>query len=1047
MDMKKFISLILAAAMLFSMQINIFAQNNNTSTAVAETGDLSVAAEGAPEFYKYSSRSIYNTLTDEEKAIYEQLLNICELFVGNYDDVEVCPIEDLGGSYYVLKNRTDNLNQRDEYLNTMSCTSDEYSVIYHKFRKDNPQYYWLSYYALTIELKTAQTTEEKFLVLVDDNFVTGNARKTYDRILGENIASVINDANKESTTISKIKKVYDILASMATCTNRYTIYSLSIIYMFDGIDSTASCYEGYVKSFQLILCGLNIPNAYVEREHEKGGSLYRYAWNAAEIDGKYYFFDLTWDDGDTLTYDYFAQGLNDLDEKALAHNREHIMGTEKEPYQYLTFPLPATMSNSKYTDSVLSSEEEKQRLYNLFEYSCKNLYGKCDYDISEQYGGFYPILNSNNSGINYYSCSTNEFTSVYEEFVNNNPKYYWLMEHCPKNSNDKYFLISVKPEYASGATRRNIDNGINSVIGAVDTCADIYSQVKTVHDKICELASITTSSDDKSDGIFNVFDGDNTTLSTYEGYAKSFKLILDLLNIPNEYIKGSINGKSYAWNAVKIGDSYYLFDVAKNDGDTITYNYFAKGINDFDEYTASATDIHYTTQSLPNISTNEHKNMQEPTSTNVPKFYCYGSDYGYKDLAKRSSSEERQRVYNVIKECCENFAGNYDELIRHENVKMDDGTEPTLYFLKNDSGTDGGYKNSTSLTMDECIEVYNMFRNDNPQYYWLFGSIIFVPETQNFYIAVQPDYVVAEDRKAIDDTLSANIDGLVNSININESDYLQLKNIHDSLAAMTSYGYNSEGKPLDTIEAHSIVGMFDGDNKADCVCEAYAKSLQLILNAVGIPNVYVTGNAGEAHAWNIVQLGEKNYYLVDLTWDDSKDADGNDTISYKYFARGTSDFDEFNSGIAHTADTPDKPGRDFLYSLPEIVEKQHHNNYTYFPEHFRNWYINDWGVTYSNSLGEVVTEQTTKNLTERQPFALQSSITAKNADSIKEGDSLIAAIYDTNGLLIETKIFDLFNNEKISLVFQGYNGKVDKVMLTVWNMKNLSPIAEAVTIE
>lgn len=1040
MDMKKFISLILATAMLFSIQINIFAQNNNTGTVAVETGELSVAAEGAPEFYKYGSRSIYNTLTDEEKTVYDQLLKICELFVGNYDDVEVCPIEETGGSYYVLKNRTDNFNQRDEYLNTMSCTTDAYSTIYSKFRKDNPQYYWL--------YDKACTLGNDFLVVIDQFFKDKDMRKEYDQLLEGNIATVINDANqvndenRVNNTFLKLKRVYNRLAGMATYTSAKTSDSVSIKSIFDGNNDTACCHEGYTKSMQLILCGLKIPNTYVEALGVNNtGSLFYHSWNTAEIDGKYYFFDLAWDDGAVITYDYFSKGLNDLDENLYAHNKYHYFGLE----QYVTFPLPETISETKFANSVLSSEEEKQRLYNLFEYLCNGVYEKYEYNVSKQ-NDFYPILNSDGSAINYYYCTQIEFEDTYKEFVENNPKYYWLMESCPINVKNKLFYISVKTEYASGATRRNIDNGINSVIGAVDTCADIYSQVKTVHDKICELASITTSSDDKSDGIFNVFDGDNTTLSTYEGYAKSFKLILDLLNIPNEYIKGSINGKSYAWNAVKIGDSYYLFDVAKNDGDTITYNYFAKGINDFDEYTASATDIHYTTQSLPNISTNEHKNMQEPTSTNIPKFYCYGSDYGYKDLAKRSSSEERQRVYNVIKECCENFAGNYDELIRHENVKMDNGTEPTLYFLKNDSGTDGGYKNSTSLTMDECIEVYNMFRNDNPQYYWLFGSIIFVPETQNFYIAVQPDYVVAEDRKAIDDTLSANIDGLVNSININESDYLQLKNIHDSLAAMTSYGYNSEGKPLDTIEAHSIVGMFDGDNKADCVCEAYAKSLQLILNAVGIPNVYVTGNAGEAHAWNIVQLGEKNY-LVDLTWDDSKDADGNDTISYKYFARGTSDFDEFNSGIAHTADTPDKPGRDFLYSLPEIVEKQHHNNYTYFPEHFRNWYINDWGVTYSNSLGEVVTEQTTKNLTERQPFALQSSITAKNADSIKEGDSLIAAIYDTNGLLIETKIFDLFNNEKISLVFQGYNGKVDKVMLTVWNMKNLSPIAEAVTIE
>ena len=52
------------------------------------------------------------------------------------------------------------------------------------------------------------------------------------------------------------------------------------------------------------------------------------------------------------------------------------------------------------------------------------------------------------------------------------------------------------------------------------------------------------------------------------------------------------------------------------------------------------------------------------------------------------------------------------------------------------------------------------------------------------------------------------------------------------------------------------------------VCAGYARSLQYILNKLGIPCYYIYGTAnGEYHAWNIVQLGGE-WYNVDLTWCD-----------------------------------------------------------------------------------------------------------------------------------------------------------------------------------
>ena len=69
------------------------------------------------------------------------------------------------------------------------------------------------------------------------------------------------------------------------------------------------------------------------------------------------------------------------------------------------------------------------------------------------------------------------------------------------------------------------------------------------------------------------------------------------------------------------------------------------------------------------------------------------------------------------------------------------------------------------------------------------------------------------------------------------------------------------------------------------VCAGYARAYQLLLQAVGIPCLYVTGMADNGweiggHAWNIVKLDGKWYY-ADPTWDDSDNPEF--PLAYRYF--------------------------------------------------------------------------------------------------------------------------------------------------------------------
>lgn len=96
------------------------------------------------------------------------------------------------------------------------------------------------------------------------------------------------------------------------------------------------------------------------------------------------------------------------------------------------------------------------------------------------------------------------------------------------------------------------------------------------------------------------------------------------------------------------------------------------------------------------------------------------------------------------------------------------------------------------------------------------------------------------------------------------SDYDKELYLHDTLCALLAYEHADDDVGYNTYDA-LVLGR--------AVCEGYARSMQLLLNRVQIPNYLVTGigvdldGKTEGHMWNVVTIGGQNYYL-DATWDD-----------------------------------------------------------------------------------------------------------------------------------------------------------------------------------
>lgn len=107
----------------------------------------------------------------------------------------------------------------------------------------------------------------------------------------------------------------------------------------------------------------------------------------------------------------------------------------------------------------------------------------------------------------------------------------------------------------------------------------------------------------------------------------------------------------------------------------------------------------------------------------------------------------------------------------------------------------------------------------------------------------------------------------------NYTDYDKERIVHDTLIGKVKYDANA---PMNQSAYSALV-------YGRTVCAGYARALQYVLQQLDIPCYYVTGYAGENHAWNIVKLDD-GFYNVDSTWDDTN------PNTYDYFNCSDDDF-------------------------------------------------------------------------------------------------------------------------------------------------------------
>lgn len=248
----------------------------------------------------------------------------------------------------------------------------------------------------------------------------------------------------------------------------------------------------------------------------------------------------------------------------------------------------------------------------------------------------------------------------------------------------------------------------------------------------------------------------------------------------------------------------------------------------------------------------------------------YGGTYGYSLL----ETEQERDAYNRLKEACQIFNNSNDNA---EEITYTSGTKGYLAFRVS--------LGDLELEKERAGAVIVSLIYDNPQFFWTKGYSYSYRQSTNSVVeiclACSDDYSNGEERMILKEKIEGTIEDYLDKVVGLETDYEKELVLHDALAENLNYAYDSSGEPEQERWAHTIVGAFDKTHNS-VVCEGYAKAFQLLLNACGIENIYIVGDAKAGsswggHAWNQVKI-EGQWYNVDLTWND-----GNYSYTHKYF--------------------------------------------------------------------------------------------------------------------------------------------------------------------
>ena len=374
--------------------------------------------------------------------------------------------------------------------------------------------------------------------------------------------------------------------------------------------------------------------------------------------------------------------------------------------------------------------------------------------------------------------------------------------------------------------------------------------------------------------------------------------------------------------------------------------------------------------------------------------------------------EEIERVNEELSSELSGMIGSYE----NEQQTLSEESEPTaeiaeIYYAyhKLDESEQNLYRELldalsvmaekrrvSTLDSEQLDRVFECVLNDHPELFYVEGF----QYTEHFFgdtltgISFEGTYsMTKEEAELALDEIEQSLSECMKEVPLNEDEYSTVKYLYEYLIDNTEYDKDADNN-------QNIRSVFLGGRS---VCQGYAKAMQYMLQKVGIQSLLVTGYTGtERHAWNLVRVNGKYYYL-DPTWGDA---------SYSYSGSEDMENEVFLPPINYDY---------FLVTTNEIAKTHSFENLVALPSCEStedNYYVRE-GLYF-----ERYDVQQLENIFDSEAVKQEDYVTLKCADTEIYHEMLSAIIEDR-------QIFGIIKNNEGAI---SYASNEELCTISFWNI-------------
>ncbi len=245
----------------------------------------------------------------------------------------------------------------------------------------------------------------------------------------------------------------------------------------------------------------------------------------------------------------------------------------------------------------------------------------------------------------------------------------------------------------------------------------------------------------------------------------------------------------------------------------------------------------------------------------------FGISYGMRHVPDFLGIVSLPMERELQEQAPEGYTFYYDQLTEQERTAY----RAILYGV---SHSQDEFYIGNDYTPEILKRIMYAFTYDCPEYFWCLQYQTKIYSDQAYYLVFEKD--ANQEQEAED--LKEQADKIVQEISEKKGKYKQIKAMYDYIIDHTEYVENSQ---------------YDQDIRSvllyqKSVCSGYAKTFQYLCKRMGIACTTVNGFSVEQggtkipHSWNLLRLKDQ-YYWMDVTWGDSRDAARETYVNYRYF--------------------------------------------------------------------------------------------------------------------------------------------------------------------